>query len=156
MFGNDKAKAPRPAASGVETLIGNQVTIRGDLTFSGGLYVEGCVHGSVVAAEGAGDAVLTLAERGSIHGEVRAPHVIVNGELSGDVFASDRIELGASARIQGNLYYKVIEMAAGAVVTGRMVHGDAPKQLPKPEAAAVKSGESKVADSKRERNEAAA
>ncbi len=151
MFGSEKAKAPRPAASGVETLIGSQVTIRGDLNFSGGLYVEGTVHGSVVAEEGGSDAVLTLAERGSIHGEVRAPHVVVNGQLSGDVYASDRIELGASARVQGNLYYKVIEMAAGAVVTGRMIHGDAPKQLPKPEAAAVKAVEGK-----RERSEAVA
>jgi cytoskeletal protein CcmA (bactofilin family) len=133
MFGNDKNKAPKASTAGVETLVGSRVTIRGDLAFSGGLYVEGTVHGSVVAEEGAGDAVVTLAERGSIHGEVRAPHVIVNGHLTGDVYASDRIELGASARVQGNLYYKVIEMAAGAVVTGRMIHGDAPKQLPKPE-----------------------
>lgn len=135
MFGSDKNKAPRNAATGVETLIGGRVTIRGDLSFSGGLYVEGTVHGSVVAEDGVEDAVLTLAERGSIHGEVRAPHVVVNGQLSGDVYAGDRIELGASARVQGNLYYKVIEMAAGAVVTGRMIHGDAPRQLPKPEPA---------------------
>ena len=153
MFGTEKNKAPRSVASGVETLIGSQVTIRGDLTFSGGLYVEGTVHGSVVSETGAGDAVLTLAERGSIHGEVRAPHVIVNGQLSGDVYASDRIELGASARVHGNLYYKVIEMAAGAVVSGRMIHGDAPKQLPKPEAAPVPN---KTAEVKRERSEAVA
>ncbi len=155
MFGSDKNKAPRPAASGVETLIGGRVTIRGDLTFSGGLYVEGTVHGAVVAEDGAGEAVLTLAEAGSIHGEVRAPHVIVNGQLSGDVYASGRIELGTSARVQGNLYYKVIEMAAGAVVTGRMIHGDAPRQLPKPEAAPATNG-SGVAEGKRERSEAAA
>ncbi|MFA5684320.1 MAG: polymer-forming cytoskeletal protein [Lysobacteraceae bacterium] len=138
MFGGDKNKPARPAA-GVETLIGARVTLRGDLVFSGGLYVEGAIHGAVLAEEGAGDAVLTLAERGNIQGEVRAPHVIVNGQLSGDVYAGDRIELGPTARIQGNIYYKVIEMAAGAMVTGRMIHGDAPKQLPKPEAAPTKA-----------------
>lgn len=131
MFGSDKTKPARPATTGVETLIGSHVTIRGDLLFSGGLYVEGTIHGSVVAEEG-GDAVLTLAERGNIHGEVRSPHVVVNGNLSGDIYAAERIELGATARIQGNIYYKVIEMAAGAMVTGRMIHGDAPKQLSKP------------------------
>jgi cytoskeletal protein CcmA (bactofilin family) len=153
MFGSDKNKAPRQPATGVETLIGAQVTIRGDLSFSGGLYVEGTVHGSVVAEQSAGDAVLTLAERGSIHGEVRAPHVIVNGQLSGDVYASDRIQLGASARIQGNLYYKIIEMAAGAVVNGRMIHGDAPKQLGKPEATPALA---KPTEGKRERDQAVA
>ena len=131
MFGSDKTKPSRPATTGVETLIGSHVTIRGDLLFSGGLYVEGTIHGSVAAEEG-GDAVLTLAERGNIHGEVRSPHVVVNGNLSGDIYASERIELGATARIHGNIFYKVIEMAAGAMVTGRMIHGDAPKQLSKP------------------------
>lgn len=137
MFGGDKGKAARSASSGVETLIGAQATIRGDLHFSGGLYIEGTVHGAVLAEEGASSAVITIAEKGSVHGEVRAPHVIVNGQLHGDVYASERIELGAQARVQGNVYYKLVEMAAGAMITGRMVHGEvAPqKQLPKPEPA---------------------
>lgn len=135
MFGGDKGKAARPA-SGVETLIGSQATIRGDLHFSGGLYVEGTIHGGVIAEEGATGALLTVAEKGSVHGEVRAPHVVVNGQLHGDVYASERIELGPHARVQGNVFYKVVEMAAGAMITGRMVHGEITpqKQLPKPEA----------------------
>jgi cytoskeletal protein CcmA (bactofilin family) len=135
MFGGDKNKPVRGNAS-VETLIGAQVTIRGDVHFSGGLYVEGSIHGGVFAEDGASAALLTIAEKGSVHGEVRAPMVIVNGELHGDVHATERIELGPHARIQGNVYYKLVEMAAGAMITGRMVHGEAPpaKQLPKPEA----------------------
>lgn len=134
-IGGDKQQKHR-GATGVETLIGARVTIRGDVQFSGGLYVEGSIHGAVCAEEGNGEALLTLAEKGSIRGEVRAPHVIVNGQLEGDVYASERIELGAKARVVGNIYYKVIEMSAGAMVTGRMVHAEAaPKQLPKPEKA---------------------
>lgn len=130
MFGKDKASR---AAVGVETLIGAQATIRGDVVFSGGLYVEGRIEGGVFA-EAVGDAVLTISEQGHVHGEVRAPHVIVNGSLEGDVFAGERIELGPKARIQGNVHYKTVEMAAGAQITGRMVHSDqAPKQLSGPE-----------------------
>ena len=133
MFGNEKVKGR--GAAGVETLIGPRVVIRGDVTFSGGLYVEGSVHGAVAADEGEAAAVLTISEHGLIEGEVRAPHVIVNGQLRGDVYASERIELAANARVHGNIYYKVVEMAAGAMITGRLIHGDAPqKQLPKPEA----------------------
>jgi cytoskeletal protein CcmA (bactofilin family) len=132
MFGGEKSKPGRPAA-GVETLIGARVTIRGDVHFSGGLYIEGKVHGAVVADEGAAEAVLTVSENGNIHGEVRAPHIVVNGQLQGDVYASERIELGAQARVQGNIHYKVIEMAAGAMVTGRLIHAEQmPKQLPRP------------------------
>jgi cytoskeletal protein CcmA (bactofilin family) len=134
MFGGEKSKPVRTSSGDVETLIGARVTIRGDVHFSGGLYIEGAVHGAVVADEGNTEAVLTLSENGIVHGEVRAPHIIVNGQLDGDVYASERIELGARARVQGNIHYKVVEMAAGAMITGRLIHGDAvpPRQLPRP------------------------
>lgn len=133
MFGNEKVKGSR-GTGGVETLVGPRVVIRGDVTFSGGLYVEGAIHGAVIADESEGGAVLTISERGLVEGEVRAPHVIVNGQLRGDLYASERVELAANARIEGNIYYKVVEMAAGAMITGRLIHGEAPpKQLPKPE-----------------------
>jgi cytoskeletal protein CcmA (bactofilin family) len=135
MFGsNDKSKPARPAGGGVETLIGPRVLIRGDVHFSGGLYVEGTIQGAVIADEGCPDAVVTLADKGVIEGEVRAPHVVVNGQLRGDVYATGHIELAANARVQGNIYYQVVQMAAGAMITGRLIHGEAPpKQLPKPE-----------------------
>jgi cytoskeletal protein CcmA (bactofilin family) len=134
MFGSsDKSKPARAGNGGVETLVGPRVTIRGDVLFSGGLYVEGAIVGSVVADEGCPDAVVTLAEHGTIEGEVRAPQVVVNGQLRGDVYASGKIVLAANARVQGNIYYQVVEMAAGAMISGRLIHGEAPKQLPKPE-----------------------
>lgn len=118
-----KSKPTLPAGQ-VDTLIGPQVTLHGDLHFSGGLYVEGRIVGKVLAEDGA-KAVLTLAEQGSIEGEVRAPVVVINGRLDGDVHAAERIELAAHARVQGNVHYKVVEMSAGAVLTGRLIHADA-------------------------------
>ncbi|MET0754699.1 MAG: polymer-forming cytoskeletal protein [Pseudoxanthomonas sp.] len=108
----------------IDTLIGAQVTIHGDLVFSGGLYVEGRIHGKVIAEEGE-PAVLTLAEQGRIEGEVQVPVVIINGQLQGDVYAAERVELAAKARVQGNVHYKVVEMRAGATLTGRLIHVDA-------------------------------
>ena len=108
----------------VDTLIGPQMTIRGDLQFSGGLYVEGRIMGKVIAEEGK-PAMLTLAENGSIEGEIRAPVVVLNGRLDGDVHAEERVELASKARVKGNVHYKVVEMSAGAQLTGRLVHADA-------------------------------
>lgn len=121
----------------VDTLIGPQVVIRGDIEFSGGLYVEGRIEGKVVAT-GEGRAVLMLAEQGSIEGEVRAPVVMLDGRVDGDVHAAERVELAAKARVQGNVYYKVAEMTAGAQLTGRLIHADA-------QAAAVHEGPTLVA-----------
>lgn len=118
----------------METLIGHKVTIRGDVAFSGGLHIDGTVVGAVVADDGA-EGVVTLSEKGTIEGEVRAPHVIINGTLKGDVVAAERVELAANARVEGNIYYKVVEMAAGATLTGQLVHAEEPrKRLTGPEA----------------------
>jgi cytoskeletal protein CcmA (bactofilin family) len=119
-----KNKSIHHDGQAIDTLIGAQVTLHGDLVFSGGLYVEGRIHGKVIAEEGA-PAVLTLAEQGRIEGEIQVPVVVINGELQGDVYASERIELAAKARVLGNVHYKVVEMRAGATLTGRLIHVDA-------------------------------
>ncbi|GIX32735.1 MAG: cell shape determination protein CcmA [Lysobacterales bacterium] len=135
MFGS--GRKTQKVAHHVDTWIGPEVTIRGDVLFSGGLHVEGRVIGSVIAEPGS-ESVLTVSERGSIEGEVRVPQVIIDGTLKGDVVASERVELAARARIEGNIYYKVVQMAAGATVTGQLVHGaEPPKSLPAPEGLAA-------------------
>lgn len=122
-FGSDKKSTRHGNA--VETLVGPRAVIRGDISFSGGLYVEGTIYGKVVADDNSA-AVLTLAEDGRIEGEVRAPVVVISGTMTGDVYASERVELAANARVQGNIHYKVVEMAAGAMITGRLIHAEAP------------------------------
>lgn len=123
MLGMDK-KSARNGTNTVETLIGPRVVIRGDVQFSGGLYIEGRIIGKISAEEGSA-AVLTLSEQGFIDGEVHVPVVVIAGNLHGDIHASERIELSPSAKIQGNIHYKVVEMAAGATLTGRLIHADA-------------------------------
>lgn len=125
MLGMGDKKTPRGGSQAIETLIGPHATLRGDISFSGGLYVEGTIIGKVLAEEGSA-AVLTIAEDGRIEGEVRAPVVVISGRMDGDVHAAERIELAAKARVNGNLHYKVVEMAAGATITGRLIHADAP------------------------------
>ncbi|WJW75134.1 polymer-forming cytoskeletal protein [Thiohalobacter sp. IOR34] len=109
-------------ASRIDTLVGQQTELVGDLCFSGGLHVDGTIRGNVVAAEG-DDAVLMLSEHGRIEGEVRVPNIILNGTVLGDVHAAERIELAPRARVTGNVFYQMIEMAMGAEVNGRLVHG---------------------------------
>jgi cytoskeletal protein CcmA (bactofilin family) len=129
MFGNDKRNGKAVAA--ISTLIAAGTTIRGDVHFSGGLHLEGVVEGSI-SAEGA-DAVLTLSEQGRVNGEIRVSNAVVNGAVKGDIFAGERIELAGHARIDGNVHYKVLEMAAGAQVNGKMLYqSEAPRRLSAP------------------------
>lgn len=129
MFGNKSSKRDGMA---IDTLIGPGVVVRGDFEFSGGLYVEGKIQGKVVATSGK-PASLVLSETGVIEGEVFAPVVVINGQLSGDVHASERVELASQARVEGNVHYAVVEMSAGAQLTGRLVHAqEATRALPAP------------------------
>ncbi len=127
------SKSNRDGQLVVDALIGSQVVIRGDVEFSGGLYVEGHIHGKVVAAEGASNAVLTLAENGVIEGEIRAQVVVISGRMEGDVHATEKVELAPSARVNGNVHYQVVEMNAGSQLNGRLIHASAPlAALPPP------------------------
>jgi len=114
----------------IDTLIGQGTVIRGDLAFSGGLHVDGKIIGNVHAEEGS-DALLILSEFGQIEGDVKAPNMVLNGEIIGDVFASTRVELAPKSRINGSVYYNLIEMAIGAEVNGGLVHETAADRSPK-------------------------
>src|SRR5690606_7807364 len=66
--------------------------------------------------------VLSVSERGAIEGAVTVPHILLNGTVKGDVRATERVELGSKARVIGNVQYKLIEMAIGAEVNGKLIH----------------------------------
>jgi len=135
-----KSKSSRDDQLVVDALIGPQVVIRGDVIFSGGLYVEGRIEGRVLAEDG-GKTVLTLAEQGHVEGEIRASVVVLSGRLDGDVHAGERVELTPSARVNGNVHYQVVEMGAGAQLNGRLVHVATMAALPAPEALAAQQAE---------------
>ncbi len=129
MFGSEKRS--NRSMSAITTLIAEGTTIRGDIEFNGGLHMDGAVEGSITA-QGA-QAVLTVSEKGRVSGEIRTPNAVINGQVKGDIIVSERLELAAQARIDGNVYYKVLEMAAGAQLSGKMIYQpEPPRQLSGP------------------------
>jgi cytoskeletal protein CcmA (bactofilin family) len=123
MFGN-KSSTPKEISS----LVGAGSTVNGDLTFKGGLRIDGTVRGSVRSAEGDAGGILVVSEQGSIEGEVRAAHLVVSGSISGPVFATELIELQPKAKVNGDVHYRALEMHHGAIVEGRLVHDSSEKE----------------------------
>ena len=119
---------PNTKVSKIETLIGNTIVIRGDLIFSGGLHIDGKIIGNVIAEDGS-NSMMILSDHGSIEGEVRVPYVVLNGEVLGDVYATERVELSAKAQVKGNVFYNLLEMALGSQVNGNLVHCKNEKKL---------------------------
>lgn len=103
------------------TLIANNCEVSGDLHFSDQLQINGTVKGNIYAVEGS-KAVVTVSEKGRVKGEIRAPNVIINGKVYGDVHSDKHVELSSKAEIKGNVFYNLIEMVMGSKVDGNLVH----------------------------------
>jgi cytoskeletal protein CcmA (bactofilin family) len=113
-------RKPNKSAT-IETLIGSKTRINGDVVFAGGFHLDGYINGNVTCDVPAG-AFLSVSEQGCIEGSVIAPNVLLNGTVKGNIDASDRVELGAKARVLGNVHYTVIETAVGAQINGKLIH----------------------------------
>ncbi|MEO7496739.1 MAG: polymer-forming cytoskeletal protein [Massilia sp.] len=111
----------RNAKSEIDSLVGISSRIEGDMCFTGGLRIDGEVHGNVIAAEG-NDNVLIVSEHARIEGEVRCANMVVNGYINGPVYSTELLELQPKARIMGNVHYKLLEMHGGSMVTGTLTH----------------------------------
>lgn len=118
MLGNKKSSV---SVSGKTTLISSDTVILGDVRFSGMLDVEGLVQGNILAQPGK-DAMVRVVDKGRVEGEIRAPSVVINGAVEGNVHSTKHLELASRARVKGNVYYSRVEMAAGAEVNGSMAH----------------------------------
>ncbi|MDP1659304.1 MAG: polymer-forming cytoskeletal protein [Methylotenera sp.] len=113
----------------IDTLIGVETRIEGDIHFSGGLRIDGAIRGNV-SEPSASPSTLILSEHGRIEGAVSASKIVINGKVIGPVTAGQFIELQAKARITGDVYYKSLEMHTGAVIEGKLVFlGDNPQEL---------------------------
>ena len=105
----------------IDSLIGQNTEIQGEVKFSGGVHIDGKIQGKVIG-ENDGSSLLSQSEHGEIEGEVRSPYVVINGIVNGDVHGSRHVELLSNAKIKGNVYYNLVELAVGAEVNGKLVH----------------------------------
>jgi cytoskeletal protein CcmA (bactofilin family) len=96
-------KKHAPPQKRIDCLIGAGTTVKGDVSFTGGLRIDGVVQGNVTTANG---------ETGTL--------VVVNGPITADNF----LELQAKAKIVGDIEYRTLEMHLGAVVQGKLHYAE--------------------------------
>lgn len=118
MLGSKKA---RGGSSGSTTLISHDTIVVGDVHFCGNLDVEGLVQGNIIA-EPKKDALVRVIGKGRVEGEIRSPCVVINGAVKGNVHSTQQLELAAKAKVEGDVFYALVEMAAGSAVNGSLTH----------------------------------
>jgi cytoskeletal protein CcmA (bactofilin family) len=119
MWGADKhKKMDIGKLGGKTTIVAQDAEIRGNINFTGVLQVDGVIIGNIDADQG----LVRISENGRVEGVIRSPNVLINGEVNGDVHANEHLELDLKARINGDLYYRLIEMVMGAQISGTLNH----------------------------------
>ena len=107
----------------IDCLIGAGTDIHGNVTFSGGLRIDGHVRGNIIAVDDKPSTVV-LSEKARVEGEIRVSHVVVNGTVVGPIIGAEYLELQPKAVVTGDVSYRTIEIHLGAVLQGRLLHED--------------------------------
>lgn len=125
MFGGKKGGKPQ---NKIDSLIGAGTRIEGNMTFTGGLRVDGEIRGNISCDKGQAG-TLVISEQARVEGEISVGHVVINGTVIGPVLAGESLELLPNARVTGDVEYHQLEMQQGAVVQGRLVHQTSAKTI---------------------------
>jgi cytoskeletal protein CcmA (bactofilin family) len=96
--------------------IGKSVVIKGELSGSEDLYVDGQVEGSIALKNYS----LTVGPNGQIKASIEAKGIIIQGKLEGNVQASDRVDLRKSAVVAGDIVTQRISIEEGAYLKGKV------------------------------------
>lgn len=126
MFSKKPADEPRPttinsqgrtmaAGNSTFSVIGTDVTIKGNVSASADLHVDGRVEGDITCAS------LVQGESSTIEGSIQAESARLSGRLTGSIHARDLVIL-RSARVEGDVHYDALTIEQGAQVDGRFSH----------------------------------
>ena len=76
--------------------------------------MDGDILGNVSAEDG----LLTISNNGAVQGDVRAPRIVIDGKVNGNIYAGEHLKLDSRAVITGNVFYHTLEMTEGAQLNG--------------------------------------
>jgi len=110
--------------------IGRTVVIKGEVSGSEPLYIDGCVEGTIHFAEHR----VTVGRHGTVTANITAKEVVVMGSVKGNIQCSDRVDIRAEGSLTGDVLTRRISVEDGAVLKGN-VQVQVPEQRPesKPE-----------------------
>jgi cytoskeletal protein CcmA (bactofilin family) len=106
---NGRAASREP----IENVLGQSLTIRGDLKADGGFRIDGNVEGNVESKS-----AIVVGESGVVRGDVRGTDIVVAGTIQGNVTCTGHLEILATGRIAGEIDAKSFRIETGGVFRG--------------------------------------
>jgi cytoskeletal protein CcmA (bactofilin family) len=114
-FRESQPVARAPASGSTFSVIGSDVVIKGDVTATVDLHVDGRIEGDIQCAS------LVQGEGSHVEGAITAETARLAGSVSGSITARELVVL-RTARIQGDVHYDALTIEQGAEVEGRFAH----------------------------------
>jgi cytoskeletal protein CcmA (bactofilin family) len=102
-------------ASDDDSVIAAGSVLKGEITGQEGIRILGRMEGNP-SSEG----LVRVYEKGSVHGNIHAPYVILEGELKGNIVSAKQVELRSPARMNGRIETEVLAVAEGCILEGKV------------------------------------
>jgi len=122
-----------PATGGAANLsafIDQGSEFEGKLSFKDTVRIDGCFRGEITSQN-----TLVVGETGEIMATVRSCSVIVSGHVTGNIFATERLVLHKTARVEGDIEAASVAIEEGAILNGRITMSGIPKKSEPPKSA---------------------
>ncbi len=115
-------QSPTSGAANLSAFIDQGSEFEGKLSFKDTVRIDGCFRGEITSQN-----TLVVGETGEIMATVRSRNVIVSGTVTGNVFATERIVLHKTARVEGDIEAGSVAIEEGAILNGKITMSGLPK-----------------------------
>ena len=122
---NSKQLSSAPTSSNTVACLSQGIRIKGEITGSEDLFIDGNVEGKVTFR----NAVLTVGPNASVKGDIDAREIVVRGRVEGKLDGSERVQIWNSAKVNGDIRSQRIAIEDGAEFRGKVEAGKAPSRL---------------------------
>lgn len=137
------SSAPTPVSPRAAACISHGIRIKGEVTGSEDLFVDGIVDGKLNLANGS----LTIGPNGAVKADVNAREVIVRGSVEGKVSGRDKVQLWSTGRVNGEVQTERLAIEEGAVLRGKVEAGKLSSKPVETKVAAASASAGKSSDS---------
>lgn len=114
MFGSIRKQVDETIKHDIETIIGKNTVIKGEISGTGNLRIDGLVEGSI-SSEGC----VVIGEAGTVNGDIKANTLNVSGQVNGNADISGNLAIAASGQLIGDVKVGSFNIAQGGVFKGR-------------------------------------
>jgi cytoskeletal protein CcmA (bactofilin family) len=97
----------------IDAFLGADTDFEGKLSFKGSVRIDGRFKGEILT-----DGTLIVGETASLESNIRVSHIMISGEVRGNITASGRIEINAPGKVYGNIETPTLVIAEGVVFEG--------------------------------------